>query len=203
MQVTNPDWDMTLNLLHIDSSIQGDASASRTLSAAIVSRLQASGGGVQTTYRDLAAEPLPHLTLDAFASGQAQAVIEEFLRADVVVIGAAMYNFTIPSQLKAWIDRILVAGKTFRYTAQGTEGLAGDKRVIVALARGGIYTDGGPAASLEHAETYLRGILAFVGITDPEFVIAEGLALGDEARRAGIDGALELVRTVVPQRLAA
>ena len=108
-------------------------------------------------------------------------MLDEFLAADTIVIGAPMYNFTLPTQLKAWIDRIVVAGKTFRYTANGPEGLAGGKRVIVALARGGIYDEGSPAAALEHLETYLRGVFNFIGI-EPEFVAADGLAIGPEQR---------------------
>jgi len=100
-----------------------------------------------------------------------------------------MYNFTLPSQLKAWIDRILVAGKTFRYTEGGPEGLAGPKRVIVALARGGKYDEGSPAASLEHLETYLRGVFGFIGI-EPEFVAADGLNFGPEQRAESIRSAL-------------
>ena len=96
-------------------------------------------------------------------------MLDEFLAADTIVIGAPMYNFTLPSQLKAWIDRIVIAGKTFRYTENGPEGLAGGKRVIIALARGGFYSDGSPAAALEHLETYLRGVFNFIGI-EPEFV---------------------------------
>jgi FMN-dependent NADH-azoreductase len=100
-----------------------------------------------------------------------------------------MYNFTIPSQLKAWIDRVAIAGKTFRYTENGPEGLAGGKRVIIALARGGIYSEGSPAAALEHLETYLRGVFNFIGI-EPEFVIAEGLNLGPDHREQSISQAL-------------
>jgi FMN-dependent NADH-azoreductase len=111
-----------------------------------------------------------------------------------VVIGAPMYNFTLPTQLKAWIDRILIAGKTFRYTESGPEGLAGGKKVIVALARGGIYSEGSPAAALEHLESYLRGVFNFIGI-EPEFVIAEGLNLSPEQRESSISQALgETVR---------
>ena len=109
-------------------------------------------------------------------------MLEEFLGADTVVIGAPMYNFTIPSQLKAWIDRIAVAGKTFRYTENGPEGLVGDKRVIIALARGGIYSEGSPARALEHLESYLRGLFNFVGI-EPEFVVADGLGIEPRAAR--------------------
>jgi FMN-dependent NADH-azoreductase len=105
------------------------------------------------------------------------------------VIGAPMYNFTLPTQLKAWLDRVLIAGETFRYTAEGPEGLAGGKRVIVALARGGYYGADAPARALEHLETYLRGAFGFIGI-EPEFVIAEGIAVGPEAREAALAQAL-------------
>ena len=110
-------------------------------------------------------------------------MLDEFLAADTIVIGAPMYNFTLPTQLKAWIDRILVAGKTFRYTENGPEGLAGGKRVIIALARGGFYDAGSPAAALEHLESYLRGVFNFIGI-EPEFVAADGLAIGPEQRES-------------------
>jgi FMN-dependent NADH-azoreductase len=168
--------------LHIDSSINGDTSASRAISRSIVDQF----GGDRIIYRDLVAEPLPHLTLEAFADNS---VLDEFLEADTVVIGAPMYNFTLPSQLKAWLDRILVAGKTFRYTESGPEGLAGGKRVIVALARGGMYDAGTPAAALEHLESYLRGIFNFIGI-EPEFVAADGLNFGPDQREASMKAAL-------------
>ena len=182
-----------MKLLHLDSSIQGDNSASRAISAAIVAQFGAADGDLDIVRRDLAAAPLPHLTLDVLGSAEATAILQEFQDADIVVIGAPLYNFTISSQLKAWIDRILVAGQTFRYTENGPEGLAGGKRVVVALARGGIYAGGSPFASFEHAETLLRSVFAFIGIVDPQFVIAEGLALGDDARRASIAAALEEV----------
>ena len=180
-----------MTILHIDSSINGEASASRAITKALVDKLSQSNWGEPVVYRDLAANPIPHLTLDAFANNLD---LEEFLAADTVVIGAPMYNFTLPSQLKAWIDRIAIAGKTFRYTDKGPEGLAGGKRVIVALARGGFYDAGSPAAALEHLESYLRGIFNFIGI-EPEFVAADGLATGPEQRQAAIGGALgETVR---------
>jgi FMN-dependent NADH-azoreductase len=100
-----------------------------------------------------------------------------------------MYNFSLPTQLKAWIDRLMVAGKTFRYTENGPQGLAGGRRVIFALAKGGVYSDGGPAAALEHLETYLRGLFNFIGI-EPEFVVAEGLNLSAEHRTNAIAQAL-------------
>jgi FMN-dependent NADH-azoreductase len=177
-----------VTILHIDSSISGENSASRAISRSIVDQL--SGSGTVVT-RDLVSDPLPHLTLDALAD---TTVLDEFLSADTLVIGAPMYNFTLPTQLKAWLDRILVAGKTFRYTENGPEGLAGGKRVIIALARGGIYGAGSPAASLEHLETYLRGVFNFIGI-EPEFVAADGLAIGPEHRDNSIRQALgETVR---------
>jgi FMN-dependent NADH-azoreductase len=172
-----------VTILHIDSSITGDQSASRAISRSIVEQLRPAGAIVR---RDLVADPLPHLTLDAFAD---TSVLDEFLGADTVVIGAPMYNFTLSSQLKSWLDRILVAGKTFRYTESGPEGLAGGKRVIVALARGGFYDAGSPAASLEHLETYLRGVFNFVGI-EPEFVAADGLNISAEQRENSIRQAL-------------
>lgn len=175
-----------MTILHIDSSINGDNSASRAITRAIVDKLTQSNGDDTIVYRDLAANPIPHLTLDAFANNPD---LEEFLGADTVVIGAPMYNFTIPSQLKAWIDRIAVAGKTFRYTENGPEGLVGGKRIIIALARGGFYDTGSPAAGLEHLETYLRGIFNFVGI-EPEFVAADGLNISAEQRRQSVDAAL-------------
>jgi len=176
-----------VTILHIDSSITGDSSVSRTLSNAVVERLAREQADAEIVHRDLVDQPLPHLTLDAFAD---TSVLDEFLDADTVVIGAPMYNFTLPSQLKAWLDRILIAGKTFRYTENGPVGLATGKRVIVALARGGIYDAGSPASALEHLETYLRGIFNFIGI-EPEFVAADGLNISPEQKEASVSAALD------------
>jgi len=175
-----------VTILQVDSSISGDNSASRQLTRSIVGQLKTSQGGQKVVYRDLAANPLPHLTFDAFAD---TSVLDEFLAADTVVIGAPMYNFTLPTQLKAWIDRLAIAGTTFRYTENGPEGLVKNKRVIIALARGGFYGDGSPAASLEHLETYLKGVFNFIGV-QPEFVAADGLAIGPEQREQSISDAL-------------
>ena len=180
-----------MTILKIDSSITGDTSVSRQLTAATVNQLVAQNLEQQVIERDLVATPLSHLTLGG--SGDAD-VLDEFLAADTVVIGAPMYNFTVPSQLKAWIDRILVAGTTFRYGADGPEGLAGGKRVIVAVSRGGFYDDGN---AYEHVETYLKGVLGFIGIA-PEFVHADGVNYGPEQRDAGIANGLAEV-----ERLAA
>lgn len=168
-----------MKILHLDTSINGEQSASRRVSAQALRNLLAHNPEAKVVHRDLADAPLPHLTLAEFGTDASQAVLAEFLAADVVVIGTGMYNFTIPTQLKAWVDRILVAGKTFRYTEAGPEGLVGGKRVIVALARGGFYGEGTPAAALEHAETYLRGVFAFIGIDDVRFINIDGLAIPD------------------------
>lgn len=185
-----------MNILHLDSSIQGDGSASRALSAAIAHRLRACRPDADYAYRDLAADPLPHLTTDRIGDAEGERALAAFLAADTIVIGAALYNFTLPTQLKAWIDRIVVAGRTFRYGAEGVEGLAGGKRVIVALARGGVYAAGSPFAAHEHGETLLRSLLGFIGIADPEFVIAEGLALGPESRAAAIRAAMSSIEAL-------
>jgi FMN-dependent NADH-azoreductase len=180
-----------VTILHIDSSINGEQSASRQLTKHIVDQLKGTQWGEQIVYRDLAANPLPHLTFDAFAD---TTVLDEFLAADTIVIGAPMYNFGVPSQLKAWFDRIAIAGTTFRYTENGPEGLVGDKRVIIALARGGFYSEGSPAAVFEFVERYLTAAFNFLGIK-PEFVLAEGLAVSPETREQAITQALgETVR---------
>ena len=193
-----------MKLLHLDSSVLGPHSVSRQVSAAIVDRLRQATPGLDIGYRDLTQTPLAHLSGLHLAASQGaapapslqpdlaagQAMLEEFLAADIVVIGAPMYNFTIPSQLKAWIDRILVAGKTFKYGPQGVEGLAGNKRVIVAISRGGFYGAGTPAAVGEHLETYLRWVFGFIGIANPEFISADGIQVGPEHREKAVAGAL-------------
>ncbi len=196
----------TMRLLHVDASIQAANSASRRLTAAVVERLRKTTDGLEVIYRDLAAAPLAHLSGAHLRAAQgatpesatlqqelaaSQTVLEEFLAADIVVIGAPMYNFTIPTQLKAWIDRIVVAGKTFRYGAAGPVGLAGNKRVIIAISRGGLYGPGAPAAVLEHLETYLRGVFGFIGVTNPELIVAEGLMIGTEQREQSMQRALQ------------
>ncbi|WP_407152105.1 FMN-dependent NADH-azoreductase [Bradyrhizobium sp. ORS 86] len=194
-----------MKLLHIDSSVLGPHSVSRQVSAAAVERLRQANPGLVVTYRDLTLTPLAHLTGSHLAAGQGaapepalrddiaagQAVLAEFLEADIVVIGAPMYNFTIPSQLKAWIDRILVAGKTFKYGASGVEGLAGNKRVVIAISRGGYYGAGTPMAALEHLETYLRGVFGFIGVTNLEFISADGIQVGPDHRERAVAGALQ------------
>ena len=193
-----------MNLLHIDSSILGAGSVSRTLSSAIVAAQRVQHPGLKVSYRDLAAQPVGHLSGAHLAAGQGAvpedaalaadvadgaAVLDAFLAADIVVVGAPMYNFSIPTQLKAWIDRLAIAGRTFRYSEKGVEGLAGGKTVIIASSRGGFYGEGTPMAALDHQEAYLRGVFSFFGITDIRFIRAEGVALGDEQRTNAVQGA--------------
>lgn len=181
-----------MKLLHIDSSILGDNSASRELSAALAARWRATVPGLQVTYRDLAATPMPHLGGASLAKADpaevalAETVMDEFLASDVIVIGVPMYNFNIPSQLKAWIDRIAVAGKTFRYTETGPEGLAGGKQVIIAGAYGGFHPADGASNFIEG---YLRFLFGFFGIDDVSFVTAEGLAVSPEQRSESLQAA--------------
>jgi FMN-dependent NADH-azoreductase len=199
-----------MKLLHLDSSVLGPHSVSRQVSAAIVERLRHANPGLEIIYRDLTTTPLAHLSGSHLAAGQGappesslqqdiatgHAVLDEFLAADIVVLGAPMYNFTIPSQLKAWIDRILVAGKTFKYSSQGVEGLAGNKRVIVAISRGGFYGAGTPAAVGEHLETYLRWVFGFIGVKNTEFISADGIQVGPEHREIAVASALKAANSL-------
>jgi len=201
-----------MQLLHVDSSITGTQSVSRQLTAEIVAKLRQVTPDLDITYRDLAAKPVPHLSGSILAARQSAAgqpsvevehdlmlsakALDEFLAADIVVIGAPMYNFGIPSQLKAWIDCLAVSGKTFRYTETGVEGLAGGKRVIIASSRGGLYAGSSPMASLDHQEAYLSGFFGFLGVADIAFVRAEGVNISPEQRQRGIESALAEVASL-------
>ena len=191
-----------MKLLHIDSSILGDNSASRQLSHSVVAAWQASEPAVEVVYRDLAADAISHFSAatlvaagtsdelrDAAQQHEAKLsseTLQEFLAADAVVIAAPMYNFTVPTQLKAWIDRIAVAGQTFRYTEAGPEGLCGNKKVIVVSTSGGLHV--GQPTGVGH-EDFLKVFLGFIGVTDLEIVRAHGLAYGPEHRSQAIDAA--------------
>jgi len=209
---------MPMQLLHLDSSILGEHSVSRQLSAAVVERFLAGAPDALVTYRDLAADPIPHLSGPTLLANGGPAVrqdaamqtdlalgaavLDEFLAADVIVIGVGFYNFGIPSQLKAWIDRIAVAGKTFRYTEHGPEGLATDKRVVLAMARGGYYGPDSPHARLEHAESYLRAVFAFTGVRRMEVVAAEGVKVSDDQRIKAITQARHSIAQLRPEEVA-
>jgi FMN-dependent NADH-azoreductase len=190
-----------MKLLHVDSSIQGEASASRELTREIVRRWRVSHPRDSVMYRDLVAQPLAHLTgaalngADQVEAARGASVLQEFLEADVVVIGVPLYNFSVPSQLKAWVDRISVAGKTFRYTEKGPQGLAGGKQVILAVTRGGVY---GAHGVPEFAESYLKFLLGFLGVTDVCVVRAEGLSHPNGGRDAGLAAARATLTAAQP-----
>ncbi len=200
-----------MNLLHIDTAITGANSVTRQVTAAIVEAARRSNPALNITYRDLDAEPVPHLDsngvgkLRGGATAAANdpevalnsALIDEFLGADIVVVGAPMYNFSVPSQLKAWIDRVAVPGKTFSYTESGPQGLAGGKKVFVASSRGGIYSEG-PAVAADFQEPFLRQVFAFFGIDDATFIRAEGVAYGPDHYKAALDAAVAEAASVLP-----
>ena len=195
-----------MKLLQVDASVLGDHSVSRVLTRDIVAGWVAAHSTTTVEHLDLVLEPIPHLGPDALAlrmgvddasltneqrreNALTERLLAQFLGADVVVVGAPMYNFSIPSQLKAWIDRLAQAGRTFKYTEQGPVGLATGKTVLVASSRGGQYHGIPAMAALEHQESYLRGVFGFFGITDVRIVRAEGLAMGDAARALALEAA--------------
>ena len=194
-----------MQLLHIDSAITGTQSVSRQLTAQVTAAWVAAHPGTQVDYLDLVANAPAHFTMDALAprTGQTEGLSEaqvrenavserlvrQFLAADVLVIGAPFYNFSIPTQLKAWIDRLAQPGRTFRYTANGPEGLAKGKTVIVVSSRGGVYSTSDAGRSMDHQESYLQTVLGFFGITDVRFVRAEGVAMGEAAKASALSTA--------------
>jgi FMN-dependent NADH-azoreductase len=202
-----------MKLLHIDSSPLADNSASRDLTRRVVAQWQASHPGATVEHLDLVADAPSHLAMDSLgfrlgieAEGLSDAqrrenavseqLVSQFLAADVVVIGAPMYNFSIPSQLKAWIDRVAQAGRTFRYTEKGPEGLAGGKTVVIVSTRGGAYGD---ASAMDHQESYLKVVLGFFGVTDVRIVRAEGLAMGDAGKAKALAEAQRHIDALPPK----
>jgi FMN-dependent NADH-azoreductase len=193
-----------MNLLHIDSSALGAHSVTRELGRAVVAAWMRANPGAAVIHRDLAAQPLPHWAPVADAADPAARmggeVLAEFLAADVIVIGAPMYNFSVPSTLKAWIDRVAIAGKTFRYGANGPEGLAGGKRMIIVSSRGGVYS-AGPAAAADFQEAYLRQVFGFLGVTDIEIIRAEGVNISAEHKAQALTAAQGAIGNI--ERIAA
>lgn len=191
-----------MKILQIDSSVLGDNSVSRNLTAQVVADLRARHPEATLTVRDLDKEAAPHLSghllpvlggpkdgLDPVQQAElerTEAWLNEFIEADVLVLGVPQYNFGIPSQLKGWIDRIAQAGRTFRYTENGPVGLAGGKKTIVVSSRGGVRQD---PNGLDLHEVTIDTVLRFLGITDITYVRAHGLAMGPEYRAAGLDAA--------------
>jgi FMN-dependent NADH-azoreductase len=201
-----------MKLLHIDSSILSDNSVTRELSRNVVDQWRQRYPGIEVAYRDLAVHAPAHLSAELLGARQVpvgqrspaqraeaelgEDLLAEFLAADVIVLGAPMYNFSIPSQLKAWLDRVLVAGRTFKYTEKGPLGLAGGKQVIVVSSRGGVYSEG-PAQVMDHQEAYLKTALGLAGITDVSVIRAEGVNMGAERRAQAIAAAVGQVRTLL------
>ena len=200
-----------MHILHIDSSASdATTSHSRRLSAKMVETLKAANPGATVTYRDVAKDRLPHVDMtirqawtpegakDTALSATAalsKAAIEELKAADIVVIGSPMYNFSVPSTLKSWIDHVVIAGQTFSYSESGAKGLLTGKAYL-ALSSGGIYSQG-PFAGNEHLATYLTAILRFIGIAEVEVVCAEGVAYGPDQDKAAMAGAGQRIEALV------
>lgn len=193
-------------LLHIDSSILGSNSVSRQLTAQIVASWRAAHPATDVSYLDLAVSTPGHFSANAMGfrlppsseqlseaqkreNALSEALVSQFLAADVLVIGAPLYNFSIPTQLKAWIDRIAQVGRTFAYTDKGPVGLAGGKTIIVASARGGMYSTSDAGNAMEHQESYLKTVFGFFGVTDVRIVRAEGLAMGEAVKLSALAAA--------------
>ncbi len=199
-------------LLHIDSSARSGGSISRQLTASYATQWQAKNPGGKIVHRDLAADTLPHLSesllgayftpADARNAEQAElikqsdALVDELLAADTIVIGVPMYNFAPPSTLKAWIDHVFRAGRTFKYTETGPVGLVNGKKAVIILSRGGKYSEG-PMEALDFQGKYLKGALGFIGITDVELVIAEGVSMGEEAAKQALANAEAKINVTV------
>lgn len=199
-------------LLHIDSSARYSNSISRQLTAATVAQWKLKNTDGKVIRRDLAEEALPHISeamLGAFFTpaekrtpeqqaviAKSEQLVEEIFAADTLVIGVPMYNFAPPSALKAWIDHVMRAGRTFHYTEKGPAGLVTGKRAIVILSRGGVYSEG-PAQAMDFQSAYIKSVLGFIGITDVELVIAEGVSMGEEKTKQAIAHAQEKIAAQV------
>ena len=206
-----------MKLLHIDSSVLADNSVSRKLTARIVAEWSANHTGTTVDYLDLATQAPSHLSADSLGfrlpagsdlsavqkteNAISEALVQQFLAADVIVVGAPLYNFSIPSQLKAWIDRVAQVGRTFQYTEKGPQGLAGGKTVIVASTRGGMYSTSVGGRAMEHQESYLQTVFGFFGISDVRIVRAEGLSMGEAGKAQALASADSDIQSVT--RLAA
>jgi FMN-dependent NADH-azoreductase len=202
-------------ILQINASLFSAAGQSSRLADEFVAALRAAHPGVRVIVRDLAKDPIPHLDAERFGAflsrpearspaqqavlEESDALIDELRRADIVVIAAPMYNFGVPSQLKAWLDHVARAGVTFRYTERGPVGLLTGKRAYVISTRGGSYAGSGN----DHETPYLRQFLGFLGIDDVEFVYAEGLAVSEASRQNALEAARAALRSLAPRSLAA
>lgn len=203
------------NILVLNSSVSGQASVSRQLVAATVEQLLREIPDAAVTERDLGDKPIPHLTTETLAGVRGTAstaaeqearalsdqLIAELRAADTIVIGAPMYNFSVPTGLRAWFDYVLRAGETFSYSEAGPKGLIEGRRAIVVESRGGLYSEG-PTQAADFQEPYLRFLLGFIGITDVTFIHAEKIGYGPEARQAAIEHALTRIAELARPRAA-
>jgi FMN-dependent NADH-azoreductase len=200
-----------MNILHIDASASDSAAShTRRLSSGLVEQLKTVNPGATIVYRDLVADQLPHVDMTirhawtaenagdtklAETMSRSKALVDELKAADVVVVGSPMYNFTVPSTLKAWVDHVAIAGQTFSYTAEGPRGLLSGK-VYLVLSSGGIYSQG-PFAAYDHLSAYLKAIFNFLGILDVEVIRAEGVAYGPEQDQAAMASAAQTIKAIV------
>jgi len=204
-----------MNILVVNSSAQGEASVSSALARTFVEQIQQVDAGARVTVRDVGSTPVPHLVADTVAGirgapeseaelhtlALSDELIAELQEADLVVIGAPMYNFGIPSTLKAWFDHVLRPRVTFRYSEAGFEGLLKDKKAVVIETRAGVYSEG-PGTAQDHQEAYLSTLLGFMGITDVTFVRVEGTAFGPEAAEQAIANARTRLSVFTEEDLA-
>jgi len=191
-----------MNILHITSSPRGEASYSSRVATQVIAEVTRRAGGASVTTRDLARAPLPHIDEDFVAAtksaagpqterqraqlAQSDALVDELIAADLIVIAAPMINFTIPSNLKTWIDYVARAGRTFSYSEKGPQGLVTDKQVILVVARGGVYSD---KPAFDFQVPYLKNVLGFLGMTNVDVIEVEGTAFGPEAAEKAVAAA--------------
>jgi FMN-dependent NADH-azoreductase len=204
-----------MNILHVSSSARGQASYSNRVAAQVIGELRTRSPGAAVTLRDLARDPLPHIDDDFVAAtrspagpqterqrtqlAQSDALVDELLAADLIVIAAPMINFTIPSNLKTWIDHVARAGRTFSYSEKGPQGLVTGKQVILVVARGGVYADN---TALDFQVPYLRSVLGFLGMTDVEVIEVEGTAFGPEVAEQAVAAATAKLHAQCDRRVA-
>jgi FMN-dependent NADH-azoreductase len=200
-----------MQILHINAGLFGDKSVSTQLSGQVVARLTQANKEATVVARDVTQDPVAHLNAEILMAASVaedersevqqrelavtETLLEELFAADVVVIGAPMYNFGIPSQLKAWVDRIAQSGRTFKYTENGPQGLLTGKRAYIASARGGFYSTDDMAA-MDHQESYLKTLLGFVGINDVTIVRAEGVNISDSQREESLQSAADSIEAL-------
>ncbi|RKF21761.1 FMN-dependent NADH-azoreductase [Altericroceibacterium spongiae] len=202
-----------MKVLYIDSSVQGNNSFSRQISSLVMEKLSAAYPDADVTYRDFAKDPVPHLTEAHIMAVQGMnaehepaikadlalggVLLEEFIESDIIVLGTAFYNLTVSSAIRSWLDRVIIVEKTFRYSAEGElQGLMGGKRVILCISRGGMYAEGHPGAAIEHCESYLRAIFSFIGVTDIDVVVADGVTIGPDHRQQALEHVREQIEAL-------